>query len=117
MQYVNPTKISTFTWRSIRQALPVVASSWLFSLLVVAWICVSVFAAGEQSTWSWLRRVPVLGIVFDFARCVPDFLEAQYEVSFLCSWLPGALKDIYTLPPSWKSFTQWAHTAKTFAAR
>ena len=101
----------------MRQALRAVASSWLLTVLVTGWLLLSCFTMPEAGVWGWLRKLPVAGIGFDFMWCLMDFLEAQYKVTFLYSWLPGVLHDLKAAAPSWKTLLQWAHSARAFASR
>ena len=101
----------------MRQALYAVASSWLLTVLVADWFLLSCLAVPEPSVWGRLRKLPVAGIALDYTWCLMDFMEAQYKVTFLYSWLPDVLQDLNAAAPSRKTLPQWAHSARTFASR
>lgn len=113
----NPVQVCSFLCCSLRQALYAVASSWILTAVMIGWVLLSRITASDTSTWGYLRKLPLIGIPFDFAWRVMVFLEAQYKLSFVYSWLPGALKDVWAFAPSWKTMVQWAHTARALAAR
>ena len=102
----SPLALLSYLGVSLRHAAFSVANSWVLPSLLTLW---------AASSWGYLRRIPILGISFDFLWCLADGVDAMYKVEVLYNWMPGILQQMWQHMLDWERILKWGAFAKTAA--